>query len=266
MPAVQEPTRTGRTTKQNFVVSLLLHAVLLGGLLGSAFVFHKSGESWGDKTDVSGAVQATMVNSVPLPPKVQPTTDNVLASESPSEVPPPPKPAAEPPPKPTDIPVVVKQPDKKQPQGRGDACSEAGGTSAANQAAARQGCHRRDGRPARRHDRRGESRGDVLDQRDRLRFWTAVRVLRSAANAEGRAAMVHANAGQRRAGPPRVPSAFVWSATVHHRRSRSPSPAATATLDASAMRALQRIDTFGPLPDGYSGQYINVQYYFDPKQ
>ena len=43
-------------------------------------------------------------------------------------------------------------------------------------------------------------------------------------------------------------------------------PSGDSTLDASAVRALQRIDTFGPLPDTYSGSYINVQYYFEPKQ
>ena len=42
-------------------------------------------------------------------------------------------------------------------------------------------------------------------------------------------------------------------------------PSGDSTLDQSALRALQRIDAFAPLPDGYAGQYINVQYYFDPK-
>ena len=35
------------------------------------------------------------------------------------------------------------------------------------------------------------------------------------------------------------------------------------SLDVSAVRALQRIDTFGPLPGGYSGNYVSVEYYFD---
>ena len=35
------------------------------------------------------------------------------------------------------------------------------------------------------------------------------------------------------------------------------------SLDVSAVRALQRIDTFGPLPGGYSGSYVSVEYYFD---
>lgn len=34
-------------------------------------------------------------------------------------------------------------------------------------------------------------------------------------------------------------------------------------LDVSAVRALQRIDTFGPLPADYNGRYVAVEYYFD---
>jgi len=35
------------------------------------------------------------------------------------------------------------------------------------------------------------------------------------------------------------------------------------SLDVSAVRALQRIDTFGPLPGDYSGSKISVEYWFD---
>jgi len=35
------------------------------------------------------------------------------------------------------------------------------------------------------------------------------------------------------------------------------------SLDQSAVRALQRIDTFGPLPSDYSGSKISVEWYFD---
>lgn len=35
------------------------------------------------------------------------------------------------------------------------------------------------------------------------------------------------------------------------------------SLDQSAVRAVQRIDTFGPLPQGYSGQYVSVEFWFD---
>lgn len=38
------------------------------------------------------------------------------------------------------------------------------------------------------------------------------------------------------------------------------------SLDISAVRALQRIDTFGPLPPDYSGAKISVEYWFDYKK
>jgi periplasmic protein TonB len=38
------------------------------------------------------------------------------------------------------------------------------------------------------------------------------------------------------------------------------------SLDISAVRALERIDTFGPLPADYSGNKISVEYWFDYKK
>src|SRR5271170_6385471 len=38
------------------------------------------------------------------------------------------------------------------------------------------------------------------------------------------------------------------------------------SLDQSAVRALQRIDTFGPLPQEYSGNKVSVEFWFDYKR
>jgi len=38
------------------------------------------------------------------------------------------------------------------------------------------------------------------------------------------------------------------------------------SLDLSAMRALQRIDTFGPLPSDYAGNKVSVEFWFDYKR
>jgi protein TonB len=38
------------------------------------------------------------------------------------------------------------------------------------------------------------------------------------------------------------------------------------SLDISAMRAIQRIDTFGPLPPDYSGTRVSVEFWFDYKR
>jgi periplasmic protein TonB len=38
------------------------------------------------------------------------------------------------------------------------------------------------------------------------------------------------------------------------------------SLDISAVRALQRIDTFGALPPDYSGSKVSVEFWFDYKK
>jgi len=38
------------------------------------------------------------------------------------------------------------------------------------------------------------------------------------------------------------------------------------SLDNSAIRAIQRIDTFGSLPSDYSGRYVHVEFWFDYKR
>jgi protein TonB len=40
----------------------------------------------------------------------------------------------------------------------------------------------------------------------------------------------------------------------------------TPSLDTSALRALQRIDTFGPLPPDYPGSKVSVEFWFDYKR
>lgn len=265
MPATLEPTRTAARTKQNFAVALLLHGLVVGGLLFAGFIFHDHGEKWGDKADVSGAVQATMVNSIPLPPKVQPKTDNVLASENPSEVPPPPTPKSEPPPKPTDIPVAVKQPDKKTPPKPADkpapeppkhpqptreqpdkaATGETAGLRVAMTSV---------------ENKAGTSSTNVTDSAFGQRYAFYVRQLTQKVSQQWYTQTLDSGA----------PGHRVWI-SFRVERDGTPSniqiakPSGDATLDASALRAVQRIDTFGPLPDGYTGSYINVQYYFDPK-
>ncbi len=263
MPVLDDTAIETKATRKNFAAALLLHALVIGGLLGSAWIFHKNGEKWGDTADVAGAVQATMVNSIPLPPRVEPKTDNVLASETPSPVPPPLTPKAEPPPKPTDIPVVVKQtkpplkpaerpapeppkhPQPAPPQPDRAASGETAGLRVAMTAV---------------ENRAGTSSTNVTDSAFGQRYAYYVRALTQKVAQQWFTQTLDSGAPGHRV-------------TISFRveRDGTPSqiviakPSGDNTLDASAVRALQRIDTFGPLPDTYAGQYINVQYYFEPK-
>jgi protein TonB len=96
-----------------FALALVLHALLAGVLIAAAFVAHSS-DRWGENASSVGAIQASMVSAIPLPSKVPPVKDSVLAPDDASIAPtPPPKEAAAPPPRDTDILIKAKTPTTK---------------------------------------------------------------------------------------------------------------------------------------------------------
>src|SRR6185503_5363520 len=97
-----------------FAGSFILHGIVAAALVGWAFYSH-SNENWGDSSATASAIQATMVNSIPLPPKQPTNADNVLATENPSPAPTPPAPKAVEVPKPEAIPVPVLHPKPAKP-------------------------------------------------------------------------------------------------------------------------------------------------------
>ncbi len=109
MPMVTERERK-TTGARDVAASVVLHVLVLGGIFGAGWWTSRHRVKWGDAADQAGAVQATMVSSLPLPPRVQPKEDNVLASETPSVVPPAKVEKAEPPPEPKAVPVPDKRP------------------------------------------------------------------------------------------------------------------------------------------------------------
>lgn len=93
--------------------AVVIHAVLIAALVGAAFYSRSHHKDWGEDAATVGAIQASMVSAIPLPPKAPPVEKAVLASEDESKVPAPtPKEKAAPPPKPTDIEVKAKTPEK----------------------------------------------------------------------------------------------------------------------------------------------------------
>ena len=99
----------------SFVVALILHAAILGGGIAWALIKNAGHQSWGEHSLQSGSISATMVPSIPLPPRQRFDKDQVLTSETPSPAPTPPKPKAEPPPKPNEVLIpekVVPKPAK----------------------------------------------------------------------------------------------------------------------------------------------------------
>lgn len=263
MPALKEREATRKTsTATELAGSLVLHAALIAAIVSSGFLFHDRGAKWGDSEELAGAIQATAVTSIPLPPRVPPREENVLASDRPSVAPTPPKPAAEPPPKPTDVPVPVKkvEPPKKisdkpspatpkiQPpkvvEPQKATSGTTGGVRIAMQAV---------------QNRVGTSAINVTDQSFGARFGYYVRQMNQRISQQWVTATLDPQAQGRR-----VYMTFRIDRSGQLSEVRIVQSSGDHTLDSSAVRTLERIDTLAPLPEDYSGTFITVQYYFEP--
>ncbi len=264
MPVLEgEDVRTA-TGARDWVASLLLHGLVVGGLVGAGWWSNRHHERFGDAVQTAGAVQATMVTSLPLPPRVQPKEDEVLASETPSVVPPPKAERAEPPPEPKAVPVPDKKPvtppkttarppvytppkitpPVKNPPPNRVASGQTGGVRIAMQSF---------------ETKVGTSAIHVTDQSfgDRFGYYVSAMNRKIAAqwftqtlDPQAQGKRVYLTFTIDRDGAP---------GNVHIVQSSG-----DRSLDQSAVRALERIDTLGPLPEAYSGNSINVQYYFEP--
>ncbi len=261
MPVVSERGAVRKWTgTRDVAAALVLHAIVFGGIAGAGWWSGRHEAKWGDTTAQAGAVQATMVSSLPLPPRVQPRADNVLASETPSVAPPEKKAAVTPPPEPKAVPVPEKVPPRKaapqpvysspkvvpppkNPPNRVTS-GESGGVRIAMQAV---------------KNAVGTSAINVTDQSFGARFGYYVRAMNQKISQQWSTQTLDAKAQGLR-----VYLTFRIDRQGVPGDVRIVQSSGDRALDQSAVRALERIDTLGPLPQAYSGSYIDVQYYFEP--
>lgn len=244
-----------------FAGAVLLHVLILAAILFSGFVFHSTGENWGSSTATSTAIQASMVSDLPLPSKQPPNPDNVLMTETPSPAPVPPQPHTVETPPPDAIPIQTPKPKVlaskttpapplhpqiTQQQPTKVATFEAPGVKLAMSTTV---------------TKAGTFSVGVTDAAFGTRFAYYSTLIKQKVESQWYVSMLDPQAAGHRV-----------SITFQVERDGTPThiqiehPSGDATLDQSALRALQRVDTFGPLPDGYAGSHINVQYYFDPPE
>lgn len=240
---------------QPLAVSTLLHAGLFGAIfLYAAFAGGAHGEDWGGFGAGEGAMSATLVSkaSVPLPAPVE-ETQNVLANESAglSQSPPP---QAEQAPEAVPIPEREKKPEKKDVQ------------------------NREKPRPPIEDNRIPFGQGGPV---------SAPYAVFSAPNARGGISVSGGDFGSRYAwyvdkvrrvvsenwlkyevdpniySAKRVYIVFEITRGGEPENVRLEQSSGVPSLDQSAVRALQRIDSFGPLPEGYAGERVSVEFWFD---
>jgi len=261
-PAIQTRTRAiapGNPFGGGFAGSLALHASLFAVLLSWGVLFHH-GENWGDANVNAGAISATMVSQIPLPPKEFTDQNAVLATQTPSPAPPPPAPKSVAVPTPDAIPIPVKpakpakvadrttpppplhpQPYKAQPD------KAPAGESPAPQMAM-----------STTQTRTGTFAVGETDATFGVRFGYYNEQIKRKLMSEWYTTLLDKQATGRR-----VYIAFqvARDGSVSHIQIAQPS--GDATLDQVSLNAVRHIDTFGPLPDAYQGSYINVMYYFE---
>jgi protein TonB len=252
----------GSPVAKSFGLHLLivLVAVAYTLLLGR---FH--GAEWGDNK-APGAIQATLVSSAPAIPLPQdtPPTPNVLATEQPSPAPAAPQPKEVPvTPPPDAIPIPVKAPPKEKPK-------EKPAPPAPKHAQPQQVQHRAQygEAPATqlRHsmaDNQGENNPiNITGGGEGFNFPYYVGIIQRKVQ---QAWYTYEVAGSTRTGSQaKVTFSIARDGTPSNIRISQSS--GSPTLDSSAVRAVQRIESFGPLPPGYQKPNVSVEYTFSYDQ
>ena len=249
------------TWKREIAASLALHALLALSIVAISWARIRSGNNWGSDQAGFGAMSATLVSSaIPLPAHEK--TENIVANESKSVAQPhPPVPE----PKPTrardesalDIPdkTAVAKPTKPAPAykapaappntaayadpGRVNIPMAAIATGAGAGAVAISGG------------------GDFAN-----RYAWYVQAVQRKVQQQWLAYEADPRAAQGR----RVYLSFSIRRDGTPTEVKVEQPSGVASLDYSALNAMRRIDTFGPLPSDYRGSSVSVQFYFDYKR
>lgn len=240
--------------------AILLHLLAAAIILAIAWYSPQHHQTWGENASSVGAIQASMVSAIPLPSKVAPVKNSVLASDNVTPVPkPPPKEATIAPPKPTDILIKAKPLEKakvapittptppKHPQPTPPTPKAASGEAATQLPESITQL------------KNGTAAATVQDRTfgNRYAYYVQIVSRTVAQNWYTQEADPRASQGKR--------------ATVVFDINRDGTPvnvrletsSGSPSLDTSALHAIQRVDSFGPLP---AGDHITVSYTFDYRQ
>lgn len=233
--------------------SILLHIGLAGAILAYYFIggFFKS-SLWGGATS-GGAIRVNITSAIPLPSD-QPPNQNVLATEKPSQAPAPPQ--TKPAPRVDDdaikisgkqqqktkTPPAVKTPKAQQPVPQNRA--QYGEQAANNMPRAIQG-----------QSSPGPTSITQGDFGSRFAYYV------EQINRKMSQTWNKGEVDQRTPKGARVYIVFTISRDGAPSNVQLDRSSGSPTLDRSCMRAAQRVDTFSPLPGGYSGSTLNVSYY-----
>lgn len=247
--------------RQPLAWSVTFHALLFGSILLYGALFGRyGGEGWGAGGGGEGAMSAHLVSTIPLPASPTQTT-NILANESkgltqslpkekeeptPEAIPIPDKdskrrPQPQPRTSTQEKPAPVEQASNVIPFGQGGPVSGPYGVFSAAGAKGGFGFN-------------GSGGGDFGN-----RFAWYVRVVQQKVSENWLKYEIDPNIHDAR----RVYITFDIVRTGQPTNIQIEQSSGVPSLDQSAIRALQRIDSFGPLPNEYAGNRVSVEFWFD---
>jgi protein TonB len=246
-----------------FAEALGLHLLVIGALVASVWLHTRiHGNEWGQNLD--GAIQANLVSnapSIPLP-QLQKPTDNVLATENPSPAPAIEKEQTVPAPDLKAIPIPVKQAVKKEPPKKDVPPKE-------------EQKHTQPQQTPKDRAHFGEQQQSSLPQSMAQQQAQAPSAPVSVTGGGGFRFPYYVAIIQRKTQEnwlkqevdPSTPGGA--KAYIYFTLSRDGAPSevkvgessGSASLDQSCLRAVQRVDSYGPLPAAYNGATLQVSYY-----
>jgi protein TonB len=239
-------------------LSVALHGMLFASVLIYGAILGRSGTSWGGDISGGDAMSVHMVSNIPLPrPQVQ--TQNIVANESKGLTQSVPKAVEEPKPDAIPIPDKIRKPPKpitskikppehveeppppnEVPFGQGGPVSGPYGSFSVPNAKGGFGVT--------------GTGGDFG-----ARYAWYVRQVQQKVSENWLKYEVDPNIATAQ----RVYITFTIDRSGTPRDIRLEQSSGVPSLDISATRALQRIDTFGALPNDYSGSHVSVEFWFD---
>lgn len=238
---------------------MLLHVLIAGAIFALGYV-HPFSKPWGQDQAVAGAIQATMVSALPLPPRQRTLDTGVLTSETPSPAPVTAKQETIPPPKPDEVlipkkqtkpvktaeketPTPPKHPQPVPPQPTKATTGETAGIRIAESTM---------------QLRNGTASVNVEDKNFGARFAYYINIV----NRKVAEQWFTQEADPRTSNGRSVVVVFDIDRSGTPSNPRVETPSGSPSLDTSALRAVQRVDSFGPLP---AGNQITVEYTFHYK-
>ncbi len=238
----------------------MLHAAVFAAIIGWTFIkgFHNT--PWGENAAEAGAIQATMVSALPLPPRQRTLDTGVLTSEKPSPAPVQTKEQTQPPPSPRDLAIATKQikpvktaekiapepPKHVQPAPVQPTKAVTGETAGIRIAQATMQL------------KSGTASVSIADRAFGSRFAYYVDIV----NRKVAEQWFVGEADPRTSQGKSVTIVFDINHEGIPSNARIETKSGSPSLDVSAMHALQRVEGFGPLPQGNK---ITVEYTFNYK-